>query len=221
MSDPIQRLILELARLPGIGERSAARLAFYILRASHDQRQRGTRLLAEDLAAALGDAARDVGMCELCYNLCAGSSCSVCVDARRDPTVVCVVESVGDLRALESSGGFHGVYHVLHGSLAPLDGVGPEDLKIDALMRRIRANGVAEVILATNTDIEGDATALYIGQQLRSTSVRVTRLASGVPMGENWSTWTRRPLAVLSTSVEIFEGLLNSPPKLCYPKDLQ
>lgn len=179
--DPIQRLILELARLPGIGERSATRLAFHIIRWSQEGGARGS--LARDLAAALIEVTEKVGLCASCQNLCAGETCAVCADTRRDPAVLCVVEGVPDLRAIESTATFRGRYHVLHGALAPLDGVGPEDLKIPELMGRVEGGGITEVILATNADVEGDATALYLAKLIKPLGVRVTRLASGIPLG--------------------------------------
>lgn len=180
-ADPIQRLILELARLPGIGERSATRLAFYIIRESHGRGRTGA--LAEDLAAALTAVAENVGLCRDCQNLASQERCRVCNDPQRDRQMLCVVESVQDLRALEDTGAFRGLYHVLHGALAPLDGVGPEDLKLSELMERLREGEIAEVVLATNADVEGDATALYLAKMIRPLGVKVTRLASGIPLG--------------------------------------
>lgn len=182
MTDPIQRLILELSRLPGVGERSAARLAFYIIRISRKDRKTG-QSLAHDLARALVEVADQVGLCEVCGNLSTGPRCSVCTDPRRDPTLLCVVEGVEDLRAVETCGGYRGLYHVLHGSLAPLDGVGPDDLHLGELQRRVADGGFTEIILATNADVEGDATALYVARLLKPQGVRVTRLASGIPLG--------------------------------------
>ncbi len=181
-ADPISRLILELGRLPGVGERSATRLAFYILKASQRERHTG-KSLAHDLSQALRDAVDRVGLCPVCQNLCAAELCSVCSDPRRDRTTLCVVEGVQDLRAVEETGAFRGIYHVLHGSLAPLDGVGPEELRLTELLHRVRELGCAEVILATNADVEGDATALYISKLLKPTGARITRLASGIPLG--------------------------------------
>ena len=179
--DPIQRLILELARLPGIGERSATRLAFHIIRWSQEGGARGS--LARDLAAALIDVTEKVGLCQRCQNLCAGEVCNLCADSRRDPTVLCVVEGVPDLRAIEGTATFRGRYHVLHGALAPLDGIGPDDLKVPELMKRLEAGGITEIILATNADVEGDATALYLAKLIKPLGIKVTRLASGIPLG--------------------------------------
>jgi len=181
-ADPLERLILELARLPGIGERSATRLAFYILKVS--QKDATTRhSLAHDLARALTVAVEQIHLCAECRNLCGSERCSICSDTRRERTQLCVVEGVQDLRALEASGAYRGLYHVLHGALSPLDGVGPDDLKVDELVARVRAGGCSEVVLATNADVEGDATALYIARLLKPTGVRLTRLASGIPLG--------------------------------------
>ena len=182
-SDPLQRLILELGRLPGVGERSAARLAFYIVRASHKAKQQGASPMALDLAAALTDASDQIALCTRCQNLAASELCHVCRDGRRDSEILCVVEGVADLRALESSGAYRGFYHVLHGVLSPLDGVGPDDLRLPELVQRIQEQQIKEVILATNTDVEGDATAHYLARLLAPLGVRTTRLASGVPMG--------------------------------------
>ncbi len=180
--DPLERLILELGRLPGIGERSATRLAFYILKTS--QKDVATQSsLAHDLARALTSAVEHIRLCSECKNLCANERCGICLDARRDHALLCVVEGVPDLRALEASGAFRGVYHVLHGALSPLDGVGPEELKLDELVARVRRSGFAEVVLATNADVEGDATALYLARLLKPLGVKLTRLASGIPLG--------------------------------------
>lgn len=179
-SDPIQRLILELARLPGLGERSAARLAYYVIKVSQGE---GSLNLAQDLAEALTTAVESVRLCSQCQNLTARELCQVCADPKREGGTLCVVENVSDLRALEASGAFRGRYHVLHGALAPLEGVGPDDLKIKELVRRVESGGVDEVILGTSADVEGDATALYLAKLLRSFGVKLTRLASGIPLG--------------------------------------
>jgi recombination protein RecR len=177
--EPIARLIAELGRLPGIGERSAARLAYYIIRAS--QKQSGQHLAA-DLAEALQAVSEQVGLCGECQDLCATPLCTICTSPRRDRSMLCVVEGVADLRALERSG-YSGLYHVLHGALAPLDGIGPQDLKIAELVARLQAGHVREIILATNANVEGDATALYVASILKDRPIKVTRLASGIPQG--------------------------------------
>lgn len=178
--DPIARLIAELMRLPGIGERSGARLAYYIIRAS--QKHTG-QLLARDLARALDAVVDTVGFCQKCQNLCATDVCGICANPRRDHQMVCVVEGVADLQALEQSGSYQGAYHVLHGALAPLDGVGPSELKCHELMSRLQQDNVRELILATNTNVEGDATALYIASIAAPLHLNITRLASGIPQG--------------------------------------
>lgn len=180
MTDPIQRLALELGRLPGIGERSAARLAYYIVKAS---RGAGDRSLAHDLARALTETVDRVGLCEECQGLATSARCSLCSDSRRDRSALCVVESVADQRALEAAQAFRGLYHVLHGALSPLEGVGPDELRMDELVRRLDAGGVRELILATSSTVDGDATALYVARLAKTRGIRVTRLASGIPLG--------------------------------------
>lgn len=179
--DPIRRLVLELARLPGIGERSATRLAFHLIREAHRDSPGPT--LALDLARALTEVSETVGLCGECQNLAVGERCGICGDSRRDRALLCVVEGVQDLRAIEGTGSFRGLYHVLHGALSPLDGVGPEELHVAELLARINVLGPREVILATNADVEGDATALYLAQKLKPLGHKVTRLASGIPLG--------------------------------------
>ena len=175
--DPIARLIQAFGRLPGIGEKSATRLAFFVLRQGSD--------FAEDLAQALIEATSKVGLCQRCMNLTDAEVCSICLDARRDDTLICVVESVQDLRAIERSREFQGRYHVLHGALAPLDGVGPEDLKIKELVARLQASdpAVEELIVATNPSVEGEATALYLQRLFSGMGLRLSRIASGLPIG--------------------------------------
>ncbi len=175
-ADPIRRLVLALSRLPGIGEKTATRLTFFLLNA---ERQTTT-----ELAAALADLHERVHLCSVCCNLTEQDPCRFCADPRRDAGVVCVVESVPSLLAVERTGEFRGRYHVLHGVLAPLDGVGPEALHLRELVARI-GGGVTEVIVATNPSVEGEATALYIQRLLRPLGVRVTRIASGVPIGSD------------------------------------
>ena len=173
-SPAVENLITQLSRLPGIGRRTAQRLAFYILRSTPDQ------------ALALADAIREVkekiGFCEECFNLAEGPLCQICQDARRDRTVICVVEDPSDIVAMERTHEFRGVYHVLGGALSPIDGVDPEDLRVAELFERVKRNAATEVVLATNPTMTGEATAVYIADRLRGTS-KVTRLASGLPVG--------------------------------------
>ena len=180
--DALDRLIRELARLPGIGERTAARLAFYLIKGAHKDAGRQTSL-AHDLAHALLMAADSVTLCTVCRNFSQSERCPICVDPHRDPSLLCIVEGVPELRAIETSLVYHGRYHVLHGALAPLDGIGPAELKLDALKERVLHDHFCEVIVATNADACGDATALYIGKMLQDSGVRLTRLAAGIPLG--------------------------------------
>jgi recombination protein RecR len=170
----VDNLIAQLSRLPGIGTRTAQRLAFHLLRVSKEE------------AFALADAIREVkeriGFCRECGNLTEEELCSICQDARRDRSVICVVEQPADLLSLERTHEFRGVYHVLGGALSPLDGIEPKDLRIDELVQRVERNGVAEVVLATNPNMTGEATAAYVADRLRDRT-RVTRLASGLPVG--------------------------------------
>jgi recombination protein RecR len=172
-SPSVERLIRELSRLPGIGPRSAQRLAFHILR------QRPEQVLP--LAEAIVEVKERIGFCSRCFNLAEGDLCTVCADSRRDESVICVVEQPADIVPIERTGEFRGLYHVLGGALSPLDGVDPDDLHIRELLARA-GDGVREVILATNPTMTGEATAMYIAEQLPG-SVRVTRLASGLPVG--------------------------------------
>jgi len=175
VAPPIARLIALLAKLPGIGEKSAQRLAFHILRAPAPY--------ASELSEAIAAVGERVRLCSVCMNLTEADPCAVCVDARRDAGLVCVVESVPDLLAIERTGEYRGRYHVLHGSLSPLDGIGPDDLKIKELLARLSDGEVREVIVATNPDVEGEATALYLQKLVAPLGVAVTRIAQGVPMG--------------------------------------
>ncbi|HVP67583.1 MAG TPA: recombination mediator RecR [Anaeromyxobacteraceae bacterium] len=175
VADPIARLVKELARLPGIGEKTAQRLAFHILDAGP--------AYAEALAAAVVGVVRDVRCCSSCQTLTESDPCPICADDRRDPKVLCVVEGVPDLLAIERTREFRGRYHVLHGALSPLDGVGPADLKVRELLVRLEREPAEEVVIATNPDVEGEATALYLAKLLKPLGVRVSRIAQGVPMG--------------------------------------
>jgi recombination protein RecR len=172
---PIARLIEELSKLPGIGPKTAERLTHHLLAAG-----RGEVLALADALRAIKD---NVRPCRQCHNLTEGELCAICSDPRRDPSVLCVVEQPRDLAALERAGTYRGVYHVLHGRLAPLDGIGPEQLTVDSLLRRVRQGGVQEVIMATNPTLDGDGTALYLANVLGPTGVRITRLARGLPSG--------------------------------------
>lgn len=173
--DAIERLIGEFARLPGIGRKTASRLTFHLLQQPADQ----LRLLAQ----ALESVAEQVRPCEVCGNLTEQQPCSICRDPRRDAGVLCVVEDASAVPVVDRATDFRGKYHVLGGHLSPLDGIGPEALRIAGLLERVRKDGVREVILATNPSMEGEVTATYIQQQLGGAPVRVTRLARGLPMG--------------------------------------
>ena len=175
VADPIARLVKELAKLPGIGEKSAQRLAFHILKAGPTY--------AGDLAAAIAGVVRDVRLCSSCQNLTDDDPCRICRDEKRDGRLLCVVEAVPDLLAIERTHEFRGRYHVLHGALSPLDGVGPGDLKIRELLLRLEREPAGEVVIATNSDVEGEATALYLAKLLKPIGIKVTRIAQGVPMG--------------------------------------
>lgn len=181
--DPIQRLVRELARLPSIGEKTATRLAFHILRAPEEQ--------ARELAQALLDVKERVRFCSRCMNLTEDDPCAICADTRRDQKTLCVVASPSDLLAIERTGGYRGQYHVLHGVLSPLEGIGPDDLRIRELLLRLGSTGgpdqrpseIEEIILATSPNVEGEATALYLGKILRPIGVKTTRIASGLQVG--------------------------------------
>ncbi|HZT91412.1 MAG TPA: recombination mediator RecR [Gaiellaceae bacterium] len=173
-SPAVENLVAQLTRLPGIGSRTAQRLAFHILQRPKDE--------ALALAAALEEVKERVRFCRECGNLTEDEVCSICTDARRDHTLICVVEQPVDVVSVERTAEYRGLYHVLGGALSPLDGVDPGDLRIDELVRRVEANGVQEVVLATNPNMTGEATAAFLADRLRG-RVRVTRLASGLPVG--------------------------------------
>jgi recombination protein RecR len=175
--EPVQRLIDAFSRLPGVGPKTASRLTFFLLR--------GDETLSVELAEALAELKENTAYCQQCWNITTADRtlCEVCAHPRRDASVICVVEEPLDVLALERTGGFEGQYHVLHGALSPIEGVGPEDLKIADLVARVNKGGVREIILATNPSMEGDATAMYLQQQLAGSSTRVTRLARGLPIG--------------------------------------
>ena len=171
----IQDLIKNIAKLPGIGEKTAERLALHILRAPRRE--------AEELAQSLLNIKDRVQFCSKCFALSDSELCSLCSDPARDPSVLCVVEQPADMVAIEKSGAFRGMYHVLSGALSPMNGIGPENIRIRELMDRIRKDQIQEVVLATATNVEGEATASYIGQLLEKHQIKVSRIASGVPMG--------------------------------------
>ena len=176
---PLQNLITAFERLPGIGPKSASRLAFFLLTAPDE--------ISQNLGDALIALKSATGMCPICFNItqAGAETCEICADPRRDGAILCVVEEPLDVLALERTGGFPGRYHVLHGVLSPIEGKGPEDLKIRPLIDRVRAGEIREVLVATNPSMEGDATALYLRQQLLPLSVRITRLARGLPVGSD------------------------------------
>jgi recombination protein RecR len=171
----LEQLIQELSRLPGIGPKTAQRLAFHVLRSE--------RVRADALAQAIVEVKTRIGYCERCHNIAEGRFCGICSSGRRDPSLVCVVESALDLLAIERTAEYQGLYHVLHGVISPIDGVGPEDIHVPQLVDRVRSGGVAEVIIATDADIEGEATAVYLNRVLAPLGVRVTRPAHGLPVG--------------------------------------
>lgn len=174
-AQPIVRLLEELERLPGIGPKSAQRLAYHILRGDADA--------AERLAEAIVEVKRKVHFCARCFNFAEGDLCEICDDPRRDPSALCVVEEPRDIVAIERTGEFRGTYHVLQGAISPIDGIGPDQLRVRELVSRLGESDVTEVIVATDPDIEGETTALYIARLIKPLGIRVTRIASGLPVG--------------------------------------
>ncbi|MFP5322391.1 MAG: recombination mediator RecR [Acidimicrobiia bacterium] len=174
-ADAVQDLIDQLGRLPGIGPKSAQRIAYHLLKVPKDD--------ALALAQAVATAKERVRFCEVCHNLSEAPRCAICADARRDATLVCVVEEPRDIIAVEKTGGFRGRYHVLGGAINPMEGIGPDQLKVRELLARLESDDVAEVILCTNPNLEGDTTAMYLARLLKPLGVRVTRIASGLPVG--------------------------------------
>ena len=172
---PVQDLIDELGRLPGVGPKSAQRIAFYLLKASKEDALRLSRSIVE---------VKDrISFCRRCFNVAEGELCSMCSDTRRDPSIVCVVEEPRDIVAVEKTGEYSGLYHVLQGAISPIEGIGPEQLRIRELLARIETESVSEVILCTNPNLEGEATAMYLARMLTPLGVKVTRIASGLPVG--------------------------------------
>jgi recombination protein RecR len=174
---PVSRLIEELQRLPGVGPKTASRMAYHLLRTPEEQ--------SRSLGEALIELRRQIRFCSVCFDITdiATDPCAVCRDEHRDGSILCVVEAPLDVQAIDRTQGYRGRYHVLHGAISPVEGIGPEDLKIRELVERVRTGGVQEVILATNPSMEGEATAMYIHRQLQGLPVKVTRLARGLPVG--------------------------------------
>ncbi len=172
---PVMRLIEEFYKLPGIGPKSAQRLAYYLLRMPASE--------AEALAAAILEVKEKVTLCSVCQNVTETDPCRICSGGQRERSIICVVEEPLDILAVERTQSYRGLYHVLHGAISPMDGIGPEDLKIEELLRRLRSDEVREVILATNPNLEGEATAMYLSRLLRPLGLKVTRLARGLPVG--------------------------------------
>ena len=171
----VEDLIAKLAKLPGIGKKTAARLAFHILQSSQED--------AQALARSILQVKERIGLCHICFNIAEGEMCPICRNSQRDRSLLCVVEAPSDLMAIEATGIFKGLYHVLQGAIAPLDGIGPQELKIAELLERLKQGGVKEVIIATNPTIEGDATALYLAKVVKPLRITVTRIAQGIPAG--------------------------------------
>jgi recombination protein RecR len=176
-AEPLARLIQEFRRLPGIGQKSAQRIAFHLLRSKRED--------AERLAQAVLDVKDKLGICSICNNISDGEHCNYCRDDSRDQKVICVVEEPPNILPIEVTRQFHGVYHVLHGAISPLRGIGPEQLRIKSLLARLQPGSVEEVILATNPTVEGEATAVYLSRLLKPLGVRVTRIAMGIPVGSD------------------------------------
>ena len=174
---PLMRLLEALEKLPGVGPRSAERMAFYLLRTSREE--------ARQLSQAIADVKDRLRFCEVCFNLSEADRCEVCQDASRDASLLCVVEEPKDVLAIEKTGAYRGLYHVLLGAIAPLDGIGPELLKIDELMSRLAEGVVQEIIVATDADKDGETTAAYLSKLLRARGVKLTRIASGIPVGSH------------------------------------
>jgi recombination protein RecR len=174
-SDSLQHVVDEFKKMPGIGEKSATRLAFYLLRISSEE--------AAKFCQAVMDLKKNIRYCERCGNLAEHQLCKICTDVKRDSSLICVVEEPRDLISIEKSGGFGGLYHVLMGTINPLDNIGPEDLRIAELLKRIEGEGIREIVIATSTNLEGEATATYLAKQLKPKGLKITRIARGIPMG--------------------------------------
>lgn len=175
MIKPLANLYEQLRRLPGVGSKTAMRLAYHIIDMPADE--------VQQLAAALQNAKQEIHYCSKCYNLTDGDICEICRDSSRDQFIICVVEQPQDIAAMERSHGYRGLYHVLHGVLSPLDGIGPDKLRIKELFQRLQSESISEIIIATNSDVEGEATATYLAQLLKPIGITVSRIAHGLPMG--------------------------------------
>jgi recombination protein RecR len=173
--EPVTRLVEAFSRLPGVGPKTASRLTFYLLRSGGE--------LATELAEALLDLHRRLTYCQVCFNITEVNPCAICQDERRDRETICVVEEPLDVLAIEKTGAYQGLYHVLHGAISPVDGIGPDELRIKEMVERLQSRPVREVILATNPSLEGEATAMYLERQIASSGARITRLARGLPVG--------------------------------------
>ena len=176
-AEPITRLIKELSKLPGVGEKTASRFAFFVLNANKEY--------VESLVKSLIDVKEKIALCSKCFNLSDRNPCSICSNIARRDDIICVVEDVKDMAAIEKMGEFKGKYHILHGVLSPLKGIGPDDIKVNELMDRAKGNVIKEIILATNADMDGEATALYITKLLKKDGIVITRIATGVPIGSD------------------------------------
>ncbi len=173
--EPVTRLVESLSRLPGVGPKTASRLTYYLLRAPDE--------LSLSLSEALRDLKSQTQLCSICYNITVDDPCPICADSSRDQRTICVVEEPLDVLAIERTGSFNGIYHVLHGAISPVNGVGPDDIRIHELVERVNQGSILEVIIATNPGLEGDATAMYIERDLKPKGVKLTRLARGLPVG--------------------------------------
>jgi recombination protein RecR len=173
--EPVTRLIEEFSKLPGIGPKTASRLTYFLLRSAEEQ--------PLDLATALQELRARTQFCDICFNITEEQPCVICDDMSRDRTLICVVEEPLDVLAIEKTGAYRGLYHVLHGAISPIEDIGPEDLKIAQLLERLRSGGVSELIVATNPSLEGEATAMYLQKQLLTYSIKISRLARGLPVG--------------------------------------
>lgn len=173
----MQVLIEHFHKMPGVGHKSAERMAFYVLKLSQAE--------AESFASAITKMKETTGFCKVCSNLSEGSACQICADSARDKSIVCVVEGPNDVIAIERSGGYNGVYHVLMGALSPLEGIGPKDIRIKELLDRIKAGGIKEIVIATDCDMDGEATAFYLMKLLKEFNIKLTQIAHGVPVGSN------------------------------------